>query len=78
MVGALVAHGADQARAALAGQRKDRQEIRLVEVDVQLPVDRRSGRLDIGDVKHLAVGAAWKAAADPSRTVDRAPSQPAI
>ena len=65
MVGALAAHRADQPGAALAGQREDGQEVGLVEIDVQLAVQRRAGRVDVGDVEHLPVGAARKAGADP-------------
>ena len=55
-VGALVAHRADQPGAALAGQREHGQEVGLVEVDVQLAVDRRARRLDVGDIEDLPVG----------------------
>ena len=44
VLGALVAHGADQPRAAVAGQREERQEIGVVEVDMQFAIDRRPRR----------------------------------
>ena len=46
------------------GQRENREEIGLVEIDVQFAVDRRPGGLDVGDVEHLPIGAAGKAGAD--------------
>src|SRR5436853_3598439 len=58
MLGALVAHRADQPRAAGAGQWKYRQEISLLEVNVELAIDRGAARLDIRDVEQLTVGAA--------------------
>src|SRR5271169_559429 len=47
VVGALVSYGSDQTRSAFAGQREDGKEVGLVEVDVQLAVDRATGRLDV-------------------------------
>ena len=64
MVGPLVPHGSDQTSPAFAGQREDSKEVGFVEVDVQLAVDRRTGRLDIGDVEDLAIGSAGKAGAE--------------
>ncbi len=64
MIGPLVPDGSDQARPALPGQGKDGQKIGLVEVDVQLAVERRAGGLDIGDVEDLSIGAAGKACPD--------------
>ncbi len=62
--GALVAHRADQPRPALAGQREDAEEIGLVEIDMQFAIDGGPGRLDVGDVEDLPIGAARKAGAD--------------
>src|SRR5271166_2585648 len=64
VVGALVPHGSDQTRPAFAGQGEDGKEVGFVEVDVQLAVDRGTGRLDVGDVKDLAIGPAAKAGAE--------------
>jgi len=61
--GALVAHRADQARAPLALEREDREKVGFVEIDVQLAVDRRPGRLDVGDIEDPGVVAAGKAGA---------------
>ncbi len=63
-IGAFVAHRPDQPRAAFSGQREDRNEIGLVEIDVQLAVERGSFGVDVGDVEELPVGAAGKAGAD--------------
>src|ERR1700730_7895557 len=62
--GTLVAYRSDQARLSLSGQRKDAQEIGLVEVDVQFAIQRGAGGFDIGDVKELSIGAAGKSGAD--------------
>src|SRR5579863_6362007 len=64
VVGTLIAHGANQACAALASQRKEPEEIGLIEVDVQLTVERRTCSFDIGDIKHLSVGATDEPRAD--------------
>ena len=71
MLGALVAHRADQPRTSLAGQREHREEVGLVEIDMQLAIDRRAFRLDVGDVEHLPIGPARKRRAD-RRTHHRA------
>jgi hypothetical protein len=63
-VRALVAHGTDQAGSPLPGQGEDRQDIGLVEIGVQLAIDRRAGRFDIGDIEELAIGASGKVRAD--------------
>src|SRR6202023_4207450 len=52
---------ADEPRPPGALQRKDRQELRLVEPDIQLAIHRAAARLDIRDVEDVRVGAAWKA-----------------
>src|ERR1700724_2090976 len=52
---------ADEPRSPGALQRKDRQELRLVEPDIQLAIHRAAARLDIRDVEDVRVGAAWKA-----------------
>ena len=77
-VGPLIPHGADQARAPLSGQGKNRQEIGFVEIDMQPAVERRAGRLDIGHIEDLTIGAAGISQPIVSRTIERAPSQPAI
>ena len=59
--GALVPYSPDQPCAALAGQRKDGQEIGFVEVDMQFAVERRAEGFDICDVKDLLLGPAGKA-----------------
>ena len=48
----------------VARQREDAEEVGLVEIDVQFAVDRGPGRLDVGDVEELPIGAAGKAGAD--------------
>ena len=40
VIGAFVAHRPDQAGASLAGERKHGEEVGLVEIDMQLAVDR--------------------------------------
>ncbi|MNQ51970.1 hypothetical protein D3C85_659710 [compost metagenome] len=60
VVGALVAYGADQARAATACQREHGKEVRLVEVHVQFTVECRATALYVGDVENLLVGTAGK------------------
>ncbi len=63
---------------ALSGKREDGEEISLVEIDVQFAVQRGTGGIDIGDIKQLPIGAARKPAPTVSRTIERAPSQPAM
>ena len=55
-LGALVAHGPDQAGAPLARKREDGEKIGLVEVGVQFAVNGRSRGRNVGDIKQLAVG----------------------
>ncbi len=57
-LGAFVTHRADQSRAAFAGQWKHREKIRLVQVQMQLAIQRRAAGRDIGDVENLLIGAA--------------------
>ena len=64
VIGALVAHGSDQARPTLPGQGKDREEISLVKVDMQFAVERRAGSFNVGDIEDLPIGAAGKACTD--------------
>ena len=64
MLGALIAHRADQPCAAGAGERKDAEEVRLIQIDVQLAIHRRPGAFDVGDIKHLAVRTAREAGAE--------------
>lgn len=78
MIGAFVAYGSNVTSPAFAGQREAGEEVGFIEVDVQLAVDRGSGRLDVGDVEDLAIGPAAKAAPRVSRISERAPSQPAM
>src|SRR5262249_18554963 len=54
----------DQAGSSLPSQRKHRQEIGLVEIDVELTVDRRASRLDIGDIEDLPIRTSREACAD--------------
>ena len=51
MIGSLVAHGSDKARSTLPGKGKDRQEIGLVEIDVQFAIERRAGGFNIGNIE---------------------------
>jgi hypothetical protein len=64
MIGALVPDGSDQTRPAFAGQREDGKEVGFVKVDVQFAIDGGTGRLDIGDVEHMAIGSAGKTSAE--------------
>src|SRR6266404_1645603 len=59
-IGAIVTHCPDQPGASLPGERKQDEEISLFEVDVQLTIDCRTGRLDVSDIKDMMVGAARK------------------
>ena len=58
MVGPFVPHGADQARAPLAGHGKDAQEVGFVEIGVQPAIDRRAGRFDVGHIEDLTISSA--------------------
>jgi hypothetical protein len=60
----LVAHGSNQPGSSLSGQGKDRQEIGLVEIDVQFGIDRWARRFNIGDIEDLPIGASGEAGAD--------------
>ena len=77
-LGALIAHRADQPCPARAGEREHAEEIRLVQVDVQLAVDRRARRRRCRRRRRSAGrcrrGSRCRAL---SRTIERAPSQPA-
>jgi len=64
VVGARIAYRADEPRAPGAGQREHGEEVRLVEVDVQLAVDRWAAALDVGHVEDLPVGTPRKAGAE--------------
>src|ERR1700756_2043685 len=64
MIGSLVAHGSDKARSTLPGKGKDRQEIGLVEIDVQFAVERSAGGFNIGNIEELPIGATRKARTD--------------
>ncbi len=63
MLGALAPHRADQPGAALAFQRKHRQEIGFIEIHMQFAVGRRTRRIHVGDIENLRISAAWKARA---------------
>ena len=63
-VRALVAHGSDKARSPRPGERKNRQEIGLVKVDMEFAVERAAGGFNIGDIEKLTVTASRKACAD--------------
>ncbi len=64
MRGALVANGADQSRAPGALQRKHRQKVRLIKVDLQFTVNGGTFGIHVRNVEHLLVGAARKLGAD--------------
>ncbi len=64
MRGAVAAHGPDQSRPALAFQRKHRQEVGLVQIDMQFAIKRRAGGVDVSDVEQLLVGAARESRPD--------------
>ena len=53
VIGALVAHCPDQPGASRAGKGKHGKEVGLVEIGMQVAVDRRAGCLDIGDIEDL-------------------------
>ena len=53
-------------------------EIGLVQIDMQFAIERGAGRFDIGDIEDLPIGAAGKAVPMVSRTIEWAPSQPAM
>ncbi len=55
-----IAHGTDQACPSLAGKREDRQKVGFIQVNVQLTVECRAARLNVGHIEDLPVGAAGK------------------
>ncbi len=55
LFGLLVAYRADEANAAVVVERKDREEVRVVERDVELAVGDRAGGLNIRDVEEVRV-----------------------
>src|SRR5271166_7159661 len=55
-----VLDGPDQPRAAHTGERKDRQEVCLVQINVQFAIDWRAGSLYVGNIEDLVIGAARK------------------
>ncbi|MNN24149.1 hypothetical protein D3C81_1375690 [compost metagenome] len=57
---ALITHRADQTGTAFAGQGKHGEEVRFIQIQVQLAVHRRAAGLDVGDVENLLIGAAGK------------------
>ena len=57
---ALIAHSTDQAHPLLWSEGENREKVGLVEIDVQLAVDRRARRLNVGDIEHLLIGSARK------------------
>lgn len=62
MLGALIAHSADQPGMTFAGQREHCEKVRFIEVHVQFTVERRAAGLHVGDVENLLVGAAGESA----------------
>ena len=63
VVRALVADGPNKARSPLSSEGKDRQEIGLVKVGMELAVERAAGGFNIGDIEKLTVSASGKARA---------------
>ncbi|MND83052.1 hypothetical protein D3C80_748990 [compost metagenome] len=61
VLGAFVAHRADQSCAATAGQREHGKKVCFVQVHMQLAIKRRTCAVDIGNIEHLLIGAAGKA-----------------
>ena len=62
--GRLRAYGADEPHASRAFHRKDCEEVRIIECDVELAVGDRAARLDIGDVEEVRIGAAEERGAE--------------
>ncbi|MNX66983.1 hypothetical protein D3C86_980890 [compost metagenome] len=60
VIGAFVAHRADQARTALAVQREHGEEIRFIEIQVQFAIGRRSAGLHIGNIENLLISPTGK------------------
>src|SRR3569833_195368 len=58
-VGPLVANCSDETRAPPPGKREYCEKVGFVEIDVQLAVEGRAARLDIGDIEDLSVGSPW-------------------
>ena len=54
----IVAHRTDQPRSAGVLQREHREEVGVIEVDVQFAVHRGSGGLDIRNIEQMVVGSA--------------------
>ena len=54
------AHRANETRAPVVLQRKDDEKIGRVQGAVQFAVHHRAARVDVGDIKEMVVGAAWK------------------
>ena len=55
------ADGPDQAQAARTLEGKDRQEIGLLEIDMDFAVGRRPGGVHVGDVEQSGIGSTGKA-----------------
>ncbi len=53
--------GSDQAQAACTFEGKDRQELGLLEIDMDFAVGRRAGAVHVGDVEESGIGATGKA-----------------
>jgi hypothetical protein len=53
-------HHADQPHTFLQRERKDRQKIGFIEIDMEFAIDRRPGTIDIGDIESLLVSASRK------------------
>ena len=64
VLGALITHSADQPCTARAGKRKDAKQVRLVEIDVQLAIERCAAAFDIGNVEDVPVRPSRKAATE--------------
>ncbi|MNQ89776.1 hypothetical protein D3C85_1050930 [compost metagenome] len=60
LLGAVIAHGADQSRTTFSGQREHHEKVRFIKIHVQFAVERRTAGLHVGDVENLLIGAAGK------------------
>src|SRR5215469_2861896 len=58
MPGAFAPYRADQPRTSFSGQRKHREEVGLLEIDMEFAIERRAAGLDIRHVEQVLVGAA--------------------
>src|SRR4051794_38692966 len=58
MLGAFVAYRSDQSRTSFSRQRKYGKEVGLLEIDMELTVNRRAGGLNIRDIEKVTIGAA--------------------